>query len=159
MPADPVPQPLTNEQKALSFFSLEGMGAACTESSFDQQELFNKTITHIRHPDANISLRGIALFMKMGRDLLTVSGALTTLSQSEESTDGNHRRQVTASTTRLLSSLARDPSHESQPRARPTVRTALTSLSPLTPLNPGRAEPLPLPQDAAPPQPVPPTVS
>lgn len=153
---------MTDEQKALSFFSLEGMGAACTASTFDQQELFQKTITHIRHPDANISLRGIALFMRMGRDILNVSGALTTLSQSEELTDGNSRSQVTASTTRLLSNLSRPLDHGTQPRARPLVRAALTSLSPLAPLTPagrGASVPLPPAQDTPPPESVPPSVS
>ncbi len=154
----PVPQPLSDEQRALQFFSLEGLGAACTASSFDQQELIEKTIGHIRDADPNISLRGISQFWKMTRDTLTVSGALTTLSASQESPDGN---RITASTTRLLSSLSRPLDHSTLPRARPVIRPALSSLSggPLPLPNPAaNAGHLPARQDAPPPQPIPPAV-
>lgn len=114
----------SNLNRALDFFSLEGLGAACTDSRFDQKELISTLITHTRHTDPNISLRGASLLWKITKDTLAVSGQLTTLTSTQETANGN---RLTASSTRLLNSLnTRALPHE--PRARPVTRTALTDV-------------------------------
>lgn len=120
-------RPITTgpEEHALSFFSLEGLGAACTNSQFDQEELIEVTIGLIRDSDKKIAAKGISLFRGIINDTLRTSGSLTTVSQTT-----NAAGTTTSATRRLLTRLS--GSHAPSVRARPTIRPARTALEPGT---------------------------
>jgi hypothetical protein len=84
---------------AASFFNPDGFGTSCVENGFDQAELVNTLITHVRSPDPAVSLRAIPLFLSTAAKSLEAAGAVKQATQTTRTPDG---RVTTLTATRII---------------------------------------------------------
>ena len=100
----PARLPDEDEDIVASFFDLDGASRACALNSFDQEELVETIVGHIRNGDPIVSLSASRQFWGMMKDMLHLNGR-TGQMQVVENRDGQKRRLTSTSLlTRLKSS-------------------------------------------------------
>jgi len=95
-------KPHTPEERAMSFFDLDGIGAAEIESDFDQQEFVVGIIADVRNDDPKVRLRAREFLWKMKKDAAILSGKVGESHATREGEDQQGRRIKESISTRGL---------------------------------------------------------
>ena len=93
----------------MSFFDLSGAGLAVAQSGFDQEELVNTMIGHVRDPDPVVSQKGISQFFSYLKQLATLNGRIATgrTERTTRDSDGTASRSVVSGSQVISPSIPR----------------------------------------------------
>lgn len=105
----PAPQPIVKadhqgpSRPLTAFFRADQMSTAIVANDFDEQELYERMIHHIRDPDPKVSQKGIDQFLKHASSVVQHNGLTQRERLTQELTDAHgNKAQIESSRTSIL---------------------------------------------------------